>query len=261
MSAVPVVGAISPHPFFMPVKIGLGLYLKRYHEELSIDTPALSEFAARDFAKAAVFAPGRMIDQATKMLDAWRANDNTGVDQPRTPLPIMIVALSGDFVPVAPDGGGHTFGDPTEVILPDDPKQRVFMLRTVCAEVRAQVVFAAQDVMTAQSLAMQLHMHANRSNRRSFRARYMLAGMVKEWPVSIESTDIIAARAPSDANNLTVLAADMTLKATIPMLSAPHLGSADADGQGTDDMMDPSGYRMLEEVRGFDETGLRWVTT
>lgn len=262
MSAVPGVGSITPHAYFLPVRIGLGLYLQRFHAELSIDTPALAEFAARDFAKTLVMAPGRMIDQAGAMLDAWRANDNTGEAQPRSPLPIMIAALSRDFVPVAPDGGGHAWADKTAVRIPADPKHRMFDLRAVSAEVRAQIVFAAAEPMTAQSLAMQLHMHASQSHRRSFPARYMLAGMVEEWPVKIESSDIIAVASPGDATNLTVLAADLTLRVTIPMLSAPRLTASDADGQGTDDLMDPSGYLGVQEVRGFDpETGLRWVRT
>jgi hypothetical protein len=262
VSAVPGIGSITPHPYFLPVRIGLGLYLQKFHAELSIDTPALAEFAARDFAKTLVMAPGRMIDQVGDMLDAWRANDNSGEQRPVSSLPIMVMALSRDFVPVAPDGGGHAFADKTAVRIPGDPKQRMFDLRTVSAEVRAQIVIAAHEPLTAQSLAMQLHMHASQSHRRNFPARYMLAGMVSEWPVSIESTDLLAVASPIDAKNLTVLAADMTLRVTIPMLSAPRLNAADADGQGTDDMMDPSGYLGVQEVRGFDpETGLRWVRT
>jgi hypothetical protein len=262
VSAIPGAGSISAHPYFLPVRIGLGLYLQRYHAELSIDTPAIAEFAARDFAQTLVMAPGRMIDQAGEMLDAWRANDNAGDARPRSPLPVMIAALSRDFVPVAPDGGGHAWADKTAVRIPADPKRRMFQLRTVSAEVRAQVVFAAADPLTTQSLAMQLHMHASQSHRRSFPARYMLAGMVEEWPVRIESSDIISVASPSDAKNLTVQVADLTLRVTIPMLSAPRLNSADADGQGTDDMMDPSGYLGVQEVRGIDpETGLRWVRT
>jgi hypothetical protein len=108
--------------------------------------------------------------------------------------------------------GVQLVADRTEVRIPADPKRRMFQLRTVSAEVRAQVVFAAADPLTTQSLAMQLHMHASQSHRRSFPARYMLAGMVEEWPVRIESSDIISVASPSDAKNLTVLAADLTLR-------------------------------------------------
>lgn len=262
MSAVPGTGSLAPHAYFLPVRIGLGLYLQRFHAELSIDTPELREFAARDFAQTLVIAPGRMIDQADKMLEAWRANDNTGEAQPRSPLPIMVLALSRDFIPVAPDGGGRPVADKTAVRIPSDPKHRLFELRTASVEIRAQIVFAASEPMTAQSMAMQLHMFASQSHRRSFPARYMLAGMVEEWPVMIESADIISVTSPTDATNITVLAADLTLRATIPMLSAPRLGSPDADGQGTDDLMDPSGYLGVQEVVGIDpETGVRWVRT
>ena len=55
---------------------------------------------------------------------------------------------------------------------------------------------------------------------------------------------------PTDVNNLTVLAADFNLRPTIPLLSHPDADDADADGQGTGDMLDPHGYLVLQQVDG-----------
>ena len=54
--------------FTTPIRVAFGRYLQGFHRMLIADTPALAEYAARPFAKAAVWAPGRMVDQVDDMM-------------------------------------------------------------------------------------------------------------------------------------------------------------------------------------------------
>lgn len=247
-----------PHALVMPLRIALGEFVGRFHRQLQADTPALVEFRDREFRRAALYAPSRMIDQIESMLTAWRTNDSGTGTSGADSLPVLVVAIGADYSPVPADAGGRPVADPVEVIIPSDPKRRVFELRAVQADVRAQIAICAADPMTAQSLAMQLHLFLSETPNRYFRAKYMLAGMIESWPVQIESPDIIAVRTPTGAGNITILAADLQLRATIPLLRAPRMSDADADGQGTDDLMDPSGYAHLVRVEGQGDVAA-WV--
>ncbi len=238
---------LAPHPLALPPRMGFGVWLAGFHAQLVADTPAMREYRRRPFERAAVMAPGRMIDKAGEMLQIWRANDTSGEDRARSELPVMVVAFGRDVIPLSPDAG-RPVAVAAPVAIPGDPLGRMFRLRTVTVEVRAQVVIAAADVLTANSIAMQLHLYA--SAHRTCRARYMLAGMVKEWPVPFETPDIMSVAVPTDVNNLTVLAADFTMRPTIPLLSHPDADDDDADGLGSGDMLDPHGYLMLQQVDG-----------
>ena len=53
---------------------------------------------------------------------------------------------------------------------------------------------------------------------------------------------------PNDQKNLTVLAADFNLRATVPLLMYPKAGELDADGQGTGTYDDPDGYLVVTQA-------------
>lgn len=244
--------------FTDPIKEGFGRFLHGFHSQLIADTKALREFATRDFSKAAVWAPGRMVDQVDDMLASWRKNDTSQAAQPKTLLPIMIVAMVKDFV-AAPPEFGRGGSDPLDVTISADPKGRVFKMRTVTADIRTQVVIVAADDPTARSIAMQLHAYTAAIGNRRFAAIYRLAGLNEKWPVVFELPDLMAPAMPTEQKNLTILAADLTLRATVPMLTAPKSTQPnDGQGQGTnmDDPFgpgyDPSGYLVVSAVEGWN---------
>lgn len=242
--------------FTDPIKAGFGRFLWGFHRQLIGDTPAVREFAAREFSKAAVWAPGRMVDQVEDMLESWRKNDTSESPQPTPFLPIIIAAMTKDFMSAPPEFGRHG-GDLIDVMLPNDPKNRMFKMRTVTAEIRTQVVIAAADEPTARSIAMQLHAYCSEMHNRRFAAVYKLAGFDEKWPVQLEIPDLIAPALPNEQKNLTLLAADLTLRATIPMLIAPR-STEPNDGQGEganqdrpfDPDYDPNGYLVVVEAHG-----------
>jgi hypothetical protein len=146
--------------FTQPIQKAFGRYLQRFHADLMGDTQFVAEFAARDFAKCAVWAPGRMIDKAEDMLASWRKNDTAQAARATPYLPIMTAAMSKDYLPVTGDYS-RQLGDPIMVTLPNDPKARVFSMRAVVSEVRVQVVIFAPEMSTAKSLALQLQLFAS----------------------------------------------------------------------------------------------------
>lgn len=235
--------------FTEPVRAAFGRYLGRFYASLVADTPSLTEFRARGFSKSAVWAPGRMVDQVEDMLSSWRKNDNNDSDTPHPKLPVMIAAMAKDYMP-APADYGRPMVNPVDVVIPADPKHRVFKMRAVVADIRTQVAICAADEPTARSLAMQLQMFAAATENRRFHSTYRLAGLDDQWPVSLETPDIQAINTPTgEAKNITILTVEIQLRATVPMLISPTAGG---DGQGTGTADDPDGYLVVTQATGVN---------
>jgi len=246
--------------FTDPLKAAFGRYLGAFYEQMIGDTPAVAEFARRGFAKSAVWAPGRMVDQVEDMLATWRKNDTEGQPKPNPYLPVMIAAMSNDFTP-APTEYARPLADDAWVRLPADPKARVFKLRVVVATIKTQVAICAPDPASAKSIAMQLDLWCKRTANRRFYARFPLAGFNEPWPVTLELPELMAVPTPMDVKNLIVLTVDIDMHATVPMLMHPAQGAADADRKGAGTEADPDGYLVVTEAHGFGHEGTQDDTT
>lgn len=233
---------------FDPIEAAFGRYLQAFHAGLVGDTPAMREFSARPFAKSAVWAPGRMIDQAEEMLKAWRKNDTSQADQATPYLPVMIAAMSKDFTPAPPEFSRGLSDAYLPVTIPGDVKERVFYLRGAVSDVRAQVAIFSAEPDTAKSIAMQLHTYASAIRNRRFYATYKLAGVGDLWPVVLELPDLMSVPLPTEVKNMTVLTVDISMRATIPLLVKPVAGAADADGKGTGSEDDPDGFMVVSQA-------------
>ncbi len=205
------------------------------------------EYSARGFSKSAVWAPGRMIDQVEDMLAAWRKNDTAQADRATPYLPVMIAAMAKDYVPAPPDFS-RQLADPMMVTIPNDPKGRVFSMRAVVSEIRAQIAVCAPEEATARSIAMQLQLFSSAMGNRRFYASYLLAGFSEPWPVVFEQPELMAINVPNDQKNLTIFTVDFTMRATVPLLKAPKMTDADADNKGTNDHTDPDGYLTVQQA-------------
>ncbi len=242
--------------FTDPTKVAFGRYFGRFFAQVIADTPGVAAWAARDFSKAAAFAPGRMIDAAEEMLESWRKNDTSQAAQPRPYLPVVLVSMSKDYMPAPPEFTRNN-GDLVDVMIPGDAKERVFKMRTVTAQIRTQLLIAAADEPTARSIAMQFQSWVSSMQNRRFAAEYKLAGMPSAWPVQVETPDIIMPNVSTEQKNLTMLLADLTLYATVPMLIAPR-SSDPNDGKGAGANQndpfapgyDPSGYQVVVQADG-----------
>lgn len=232
------------------LQLALGAYLERWHAQLVPTTPALTEYAARDFATSVAWAPGRMVDAASEMLAAWRRNDNIGKTTGAI-IPIALVALAKDYVPVAGDNSRQLAND-VFVTIPSDPKERIFKLRQIQGLRRGQILIAAAEEETARNMVQQLILFINAVENRYFQATYRFAGIDQPWPITVETTDIPAEVAPDgEEKNLTLLVVDVHFLESIPLFKAPKQTEPN-DGQGDGTPDNPSGYPKVTTITVSD---------
>lgn len=231
------------------VKSAFGAYIGEFYASLVPTTKPMHEFVARGLAKSCVWAPGRMIDQIDEMISAWQRNDTDQAPTQPPKLPVVIVAMAKEYIPTGREYG-RQISEQLDVIFPDDVKERYFGLRVMSGDIRAQVAFCAVDEVTAKSIASQFLLFIDAVENRRFFAQYAFAGEQLPFPVQIESPEAPAINVQTGNKNLTVLAADLTLKASIPLFNVPT-GDQPNDGQGTPgDAADPNGYPLVIEVVG-----------
>lgn len=224
-----------------PLEIGLGDYMGRYYASLVADTPAMVEYVARGLARSVVWVPGRMVDSVEDMVKEYRRNENDPGPGLSSRLPVVMVALSKDFLPSPPEWG-VAVGSPVYVTDPDDEYQRAYKVRLSYNEYRGQVVFLAPEAHTAHSLATQFNLFANGDGGRRFPAVYEFAGLQHEFEGVLETIDLGAVATHTEQKNLTVNVADLTVRATVPFFQAPK------DEEPNDGKPAPSGYPVVVEV-------------
>ncbi len=212
-------------------------------------TRALEEYCRRDVVRAIAWTPARVLDSAEDMLAQWRSNDNSGAPGTSASLPVILVALSRE--PTLSPEWQQQLGDPIDVVLPNDPKQRVFKLRQAQMDVRAQIVIFASDDPTARSLSIQYALWVASLENRRFVCPFAFTGVSFDYPCMIETPDVLFQTVPSDQKNLAILVADLTLRPTVPLLRSPGFAQPN-DGQGTPaDGSSPDdlpGFRWLRQV-------------
>lgn len=237
-----------------PVKASLGIFMGLFYASVVPTTKPLNTFVTRGLAKSIVWAPSRMVDSAEDMLASWQRNDTDSAATTPPNMPVIIVAMARDYTPTGRDYTRQV-ADSQMVMLPGDPKERVFGVRTMAGDVRAQIAIFAQEEPTARSLAAQFLLFMDATPNRRFTAKYPFAGQALDWPVQIEAPDSPAMSIQAEAHNLTILAIDITLKAEIPLFDAPKVGEPN-DGKGTPgDPLDPAGYPLTGEVGVLSREG------
>jgi hypothetical protein len=225
-----------------PIKNGFGAYMGRYYGSLTPTTKALHEFVDRGLKRSIVWAPARMVDAVEDMLNSWRRNENRdGVPSSTAMLPVMFVAMAKDYVP-----SGREFGrqasEQVSVTLPGDPEERHFKVRVIHGDIRTQIAIAAADEPTAKSLAAQFGLFVDNMENRRFLVPYEFEGIpAGDWPVLLESSEIVVSSVATEQKNITLLAVDITLKASIPLFQAPKLGEP-SDGKP----VYPQGYPVMD---------------
>jgi hypothetical protein len=225
-----------------PIKIAFGRFMERYYLDLSPTTKPMIEFVGRGLSKSIQWCPSRMVDSAEDMLAAWQQNDTDTAPTQPPKLPVILVAMARDYVPTARDFT-RQIADKEHVMLPDDDKERHFKLRMIAGDVRAQLAIFASDEPTAKSLAGQFLLFLDATGNRRFYARFdNPTAQPEEWPVIIETPDTPFISVHSESKNLCILAVDITLKANIPLYSAPGINDENNDQSGIPNTDDPSGY-------------------
>lgn len=233
---------------FQELKVSFGHYMGRFFDQLVPTTKPMAEYCRRPFKYAVMLAPARMIDMAEDLLAKYlRADIQKDSSTRPHNLPVILVAFARDVTPTARDYG-RQIANAEWVTLPGDEKERVFKIRTVASDVRVQCAVFASDEPTARSIAAQFLLHVDATQNRRFWVDYEYAGIPLKFPAQLETTEVIAPLTPTEANNLTVLAIDLTLKCTIPLINGAKT-EEEADDKGiVGDEFDPAGYRIVEAV-------------
>ena len=229
------------------VKFGYARWLNEFHRYFVPTTKATEEWAKRPLETAMVMVPDRMIDAADEMLAAWRKNDNTGEYGISSHLPVVLTALGKDYMPI--DGNvSRQIARDIFVTIPQDPKERIFKFRQIQGERRAQLLFVAPEEASARSMAMQFCQWITDHEWRRFNVPYTFAGFVHEWPVMLETPDVMASAVDFGQKNLTGITVDLNLRETIPLFSGPKAGEPN-DGRGQDNNpADPHGFVGIGDV-------------
>lgn len=227
-----------------PLKTAFGNYMHRWYGSLYGDTKGVLEFTQRGFPHCCQWTAGRLVDDAEAMLESYRKNDNAPQGR-NTLLPVVLVGMAKDYATMGADWGGRQM--PRQVVA-IEPGGSAYGLRIAMHEVRTQVVIIAADVDSAKSLAAQFGLFIGNAENRRFEAVHQFGQYKTPMPVVIETPDIVFMNVATGQKNITMLAADITLKASIPYWDAPKAGE---ENDGTTN--NPPGYRLVSSVSVFDE--------
>ncbi len=223
---------------FVQQQIAFGEYLVRWFASVYADTPALVAFKARPAAEAMKFAPSRMIDAAQDMLEQYRKNEN-GPAGASTNLPVILIATDEDYLGTGADWGGHHTERKLVQILEGGSW---YGHRQLMHDRRFQIVIAANEGDTAKSLAAQLSWHFKQLENRYMDAIYHFGQYKVPAPIQLETNRIDWMQVKLDnVKNLKMLAADITIKCTVPLLDAPAPGEPN-DGTTNE----PPGYPLVQ---------------
>lgn len=226
-----------------PLELALSGYLVRWYEGLYPDTRALQEFVGRGVARAIKLAPGRMVDEAEKILQSYQRDENAAKGQ-NAKLPLVAIAMAKDYMLTTADWGGRQV---SRRLVRIEEGGSVYGYRQAMYDVRAQVVIFAAEKQTARSLAAQLALFIGDVKNRRFTAMHRFGQYQVPMPVMLETPDVDFVEVKTEQNTITILAGDLNLKALIPYFDAPRDGE-ESDGTTND----PQGYPVAVEVGVLD---------
>lgn len=228
---------------FFPLKQAFSEYMARFYAGLYPDTKAMQEYTARGIARSIIWAPDRMVDAAEDMLASYRKNAN-GPAGTNSLLPVIIVAMAKDYIPTGGDWGGRQVGRRLVSLVEGGS---VYGYRQAMGDIRTQVVIIAAESATARSLAAQFCLFVAEIQNRRFYCAHEWGQYRLQMPCMLENPDLYFSAVPTEQPNITLLAADITLKATFPYLDAPKPDEPN-DGSGNN----PPGYPLVAQVDTFD---------
>lgn len=235
---------------FFPLKQAFSEYMVRWYETLYPDTKAIEEFVGRGLPRSIVWAADRMVDQVEDMLKSYQKNSNTVVPGDVSPgrnalFPVVILGMAKDYMPAGPDQGGRQVG---RRLIQIEEGGSIYGYRQAMGEIRVQVVMMAAESASARSMASQFSLFVGEIPNRRFYAKHTFGQYEVVMPCMLETPDIMFSIIPTDNQNMTVLACDLTLKTVTPYFDAPREGQPN-DGSANN----PPGYPTVAEVSSLDK--------
>jgi hypothetical protein len=230
---------------FDQIRAAWGLYMNRWFAELYANTKAVELYRQKPFAQAVMWAPSRMIDAAQDMLAAYRKNVNAP-EGTNAMFPIVLMAVDENFMGTGADWGGDHIA---RRLLQINEGGSWYGYQHSMMDQRLQVVIIGSEGASTKSLAAQLATFIKRPSNRHFKASYAFGEYSIPAPITLETNRIDWMDVKTDLKNIKILAADIMLKCTMPVLDAP------ADGEPNDGTQNnPPGYPVVQEVQHDDTT-------
>lgn len=225
-----------------PLKVAISRFMRDFYEGLYPDTPALESFVARGIERSVVWAPGRMAESAEDMLRAYQKNQNSNTPNAGALLPIIVIAMSKDYMPTGGADGGRQV-ERQLVAFDDAPDASVYGYRQAAGDVRVQIMIAAAEVSTARSIAAQFGLWVASVGNRRLQTVHTFGQYTINLGCMIETPDIVVQNIATEQKNLTMLATDITIRALIPYFDAPREGEPN-DGS----THNPPGYPLITGI-------------
>lgn len=220
-----------------------------FYSQISPTTKPLNEYITRGLPYSIVIAPSKLVDEAEKMLNSWQRNDTNSASTRPAKLPVIIIGVAQDYMPTSREYA-RQISNSIDIEIPGDSQNRVFGLRTIAGDIRAQVVFIAADEPTAKSLAAQFSLYIDAVQNRRFGVPWTFAGVTQNWACTLETPEVPAIRAQNENYDCVILVSDITLRTTIPLFDAPAVGQPN-DGKGAPGTSNPAGYPVVLEVNDY----------
>jgi hypothetical protein len=187
------------------------------------DTDDGMAWQTKPISQAITAAKGLLVDDAEKMLAIWRQNNVGGKAGSSAYLPVMITAFeAGGSIPEL----SHLRSMPTaeDVIVGTDDQGRILKMRTLAMGIHAQVVIFAPNPHSALSIATQFITYLQSDQKRRVPLTFDLgSGIVDQWDMTVFDNMIYPSRIPSEVENISIIAIDVTLGGLVPQLIRPML--------------------------------------
>jgi len=188
-------------------------YMQGFKDQFIPHTRACLDFKSRELKDSAVYAQGRLVDDAEGMIAQWRRNDN---NDKSSKLPIMIVGLGRDYTPSTGDYA-RIRGDAITVQLPhNDNKHRE--MRAMVADRKIQVLVVASNEPTARNIGAQFALWVSAFKNRRIYPKYELDGVFYKFPAVIEDPNVMVSNVDSGQKNLVMMTIDLTFREQFPLI-------------------------------------------
>lgn len=228
---------------FDQIRAAWAQYMNRWFNELYANTKAVEAYRKKPFAQAVMWAPSRMIDEAEKMLAAYRKNLN-GPAGSNAMFPIILMAVDNDYMGTGADFGGDHIA---RRLLQIEEGGSWYGYQHSMMDQRLQIVVIGSEGASVKSLCAQLSAFVKRSSNRYLKASFQFGEYAVPAPITLETNRIDWMDVKTDLNNIKILAANIILKCTMPQLDAPGEGEPD-DGSAHN----PPGYPVVNEIQHDD---------
>lgn len=167
-----------------------------------------------------------MIDDAEAMLKAWVENSNHVKNPTHKGLSAFIPVMTTAIAAIqSPPEYEQVIGrsEWLNVVIPNDPLQRVVQLRSIPSAFRCQIAFFCPDTHGAMMVANQFCLYWKNEAKRTFAVPFELGKVGNEkiidnWQFRVLDNSLYPDTALSDYKNLTVVTVDCTLVGDIPVV-------------------------------------------